>query len=52
MASVQHGLVQPRELDVTYYVIRLMESVGLAWNLKLPPAEWAREAGGGAVAVQ
>lgn len=44
MASVQHGLVQPREVDLTYYAVRLMERAGLAWGLKLPPAELVAEA--------
>ena len=36
--SARHGL-RWWQLDVSYWVIRLMEFLGLAWNLKLPTQE-------------
>jgi len=39
MASALHGFAQPREVDVTYYLLRAMEKLGLVWDLKMPPAE-------------
>lgn len=39
MASARHGFVQPYEIDVTFYAIKLLERLGLAWNVKGAPAE-------------
>jgi stearoyl-CoA desaturase (Delta-9 desaturase) len=36
--SARHGL-RWWQIDVSYWVIRLMERLGLAWNLKLPTLE-------------
>jgi len=43
MASAQHGFRQPFELDVTFYVLKVLEVTGLAWGLKRPPLELLRE---------
>ena len=39
MASALHGFVQPWEVDLTFYCIRLLEFLGLAWNLRKPPGD-------------
>ena len=39
MASVQHGFRQPWQVDVTFYVVKALETLGLAWGLRAPPAE-------------
>ena len=39
MASALHGFVQPWEIDLTFYAIRLLEITGLAWNLRKPPGD-------------
>jgi hypothetical protein len=31
--------VQPFELDVTFYAIKVMEAVGLVWGVRGAPAE-------------
>ena len=36
--SARHGL-RPWEIDLSYSFIRLLEAVGLAWDLKVPPPE-------------
>jgi stearoyl-CoA desaturase (delta-9 desaturase) len=41
--SARHGLSW-WEVDVSYYVIRALALVGLAWNLKIPSAEAQEEA--------
>jgi stearoyl-CoA desaturase (delta-9 desaturase) len=36
--SARHGL-RPLEFDLAYGFIRLLKSVGLAWDVRIPPAE-------------
>ncbi|HEX8524623.1 MAG TPA: fatty acid desaturase [Tepidisphaeraceae bacterium] len=36
--SARHGL-RWWEVDVSYYIIRMLELVGLAWDVKTPPSE-------------
>jgi stearoyl-CoA desaturase (delta-9 desaturase) len=45
-ASARHGL-RWWELDPAYGFIRLLRAVGLAWNLRLPPADKLRFGGRG-----
>ena len=33
------------EIDVTFYVLRLLERCGLVWDLRRPPAEVLRAPG-------
>jgi stearoyl-CoA desaturase (delta-9 desaturase) len=37
MASTRQGFFW-WELDVTYYLLRLMQTVGLVWDIREPPA--------------
>jgi stearoyl-CoA desaturase (delta-9 desaturase) len=37
-ASARHGFMW-WEIDPTYYVLRLLQAVGLIWDLRLPPKE-------------
>lgn len=41
--SARHGL-RWWQIDVSYWVIRTMALLGLAWNLKLPTAETRKKA--------
>jgi stearoyl-CoA desaturase (delta-9 desaturase) len=41
--SARHGL-RWWQIDVSFYVIRLMSWVGLAWNVRVPPEEAQRKA--------
>jgi stearoyl-CoA desaturase (delta-9 desaturase) len=36
--SARHGLLR-RQVDVSWWVIRGLERLGLAWNVKLPTAD-------------
>jgi stearoyl-CoA desaturase (delta-9 desaturase) len=40
--SVRHGL-RWWQIDVSYYVVRILSFVGLTWNLKMPTKEAMRK---------
>ena len=44
MSSARQGFCW-WEIDVTYYVLRLLERCGLVWDLRRPPAEVLRVPG-------